>query len=340
MIGFAIVGTGDIARVHAQALAAVEGAFLVGVFDTDWQRCQTFAQQHGCKAYDSMESLLSDEEVAVVSICTPSGLHSAYAVMAARAKKHFVTEKPMAITAEQLDEMIAAAEENGVKAAVIVQKRFSASVEKLRKAIAEGRLGQIYSADCFLRYFRTADYYTQNGGWRGTWALDGGGALMNQGIHGVDLVQYLMGGAKSVVSHCRTMARPIETEDHAYLLVEYENGAIGAIHSSTVCAPGLLCTVTVCGEKGTVVLQEDAVVKWEVEGETWAPEKKTGVSAHKDPMAFPIDNHVIQLSDLVEAIRQDRQPVVDLYKGRKAVDIILAAYESSKQGGKVVYLKK
>ena len=340
MIGFAIVGTGAIARVHAQALAVVEGAQLVGVFDTAQQRCREFAQKQGCKAYETAEALLADEQVAAVSICTPSGLHGHYAVMAAKAGKHFVTEKPMAITRQQLDEMIAAAEENGVKAAVIVQKRFADCVVKLKRAIEEGRLGQIYSADCFMRYYRTEDYYSQNGGWRGTWALDGGGALMNQGIHGVDLVQYLMGGAKSVVAHCRTMARPIETEDHAYLLVEYENGAIGAIHSSTVCAPGLPCTVTVCGEKGTVVLQEDAIVKWEVEGETWEPEKKTGVSAHKDPMAFPIDNHVIQLKDLVEAIRQDRQPVVDLYKGRKAVDIILAAYQSSKQGGNVVYLKK
>ena len=136
------------------------------------------------------------------------------------------------------------------------------------------------------------------------------------------------------------MARPIETEDHAYLLVEYENGALGAIHSSTVCYPGLPCTITVCGEKGTVVLQEDAIVKWEVEGDTWEPEKKTGVSAHRDPMAFPIDNHVVQFKDLIEAIEQDRQPTVDLYKGRRAVDIILAAYESSRQGGRTVELKK
>lgn len=340
MIGFAIVGTGAIARVHAQAMAALEKARLVGVFDTSRERCAAFAQQHGCKAYDSMESLLSDGEVAVVSICTPSGLHGPYGVMAANAKKHFITEKPMAITRQQLDEMIAAAEENGVKAAVIVQKRFADCVVKLKRAIEEGRLGQIYSADCFMRYYRTEDYYSQNGGWRGTWALDGGGALMNQGIHGVDLVQYLMGGARSVVAHCRTMARPIETEDHAYLLVEYENGAVGTIHSSTVCSPGLPCTVTICGEKGTVVLQEDAIVKWEVEGETWEPEKRTGVSAHRDPMAFPIEHHISQFADLIEAIEQDRQPVVDLYKGRRAVDIILAAYESSRQGGCKVQLKK
>lgn len=340
MIGFAIVGTGAIAQVHARAIASIDSARLVGVFDTASERCREFAACHGCRAYATMEELFADREVAAVSICTPSGLHAPYAIMAARAGKHFVTEKPMAITHTQLDEMIAAAEENGVKAAVIVQKRFSDSAEKVKQAIEKGWLGRIYSADCFLRYYRTEEYYTQNGGWRGTWALDGGGALMNQGIHGVDLVQYLMGGVKTVVAHCRTAARPIETEDHAYLLAEYENGAMGVIHSSTVCYPGLPCTITVCGEKGTVVLQEDTIVKWDVEGKSWEPEKKTGVSSHRDPMAFPIDNHIIQLRDLIEAIEQDRQPVVDLYKGRRAVDIILAAYESSRLGGQTVVLKK
>lgn len=330
---FAILGCGAIARVHAQAIASLENARLTGVYDQNAGQAEAFAREFGCRGFHSVEEMLADTEVDIVSICVPSGLHAQYAVMAARAKKHIVVEKPMAITARQLEEVVRAVEENGVKITVIVQMRFQENVKRLKAAIEEGRLGRIYFADCRMRYYRSEEYY-RTGGWRGTWEMDGGGALMNQGIHGIDLVQHLMGGVKSVYADCRTMARPIETEDAAYLLVEYCNGAIGMIQGTTIAEPGEPRTVTVSGEKGTVVLQEDAIVRWDVAGES-LPTGRTGMGSFRDPMAFSCAGHALQLQDLLDAIREDRPSAVDAVEGRKAVDIILAAYHSSRTGQKI-----
>lgn len=334
IFGFAIIGCGAIARIHAQAIASLEDARLTAVFDQNTGHAVAFAREFGCRSYGTVEEMLADPDVDVVSICVPSGLHAKFAVLAANAKKHIVVEKPMAITAQQLEEMTRAVTENGVKITVIVQMRFQENVRLLKAAIDNGRLGRIYFADCRMRFCRSPEYY-QNGGWRGTWEMDGGGALMNQGIHGIDLVQYLMGGVKSVYADCRTMARQIETEDTANLLVEYRNGAIGVIQGTTIAVPGEPRTITISGEKGTVVLQEDAIVRWDVERESLAS-GETDVGSCQDPMAFSFGCHALQLRELLDAIREDRPSAVDATEGRKAVDIILAAYRSSQTGQKVL----
>ena len=238
----------------------------------------------------------------------------------------------MAITRQQLDAVEQAVAQSGVKLAVISQLRFQASVQRLKKAIENGELGKIYFADCRMRYYRSQKYYDQ-GGWRGTWALDGGGALMNQGIHGIDLVQYIMGGVKTVYAQCRTLGRNIETEDAANLLVEYHCGALGVIQGTTLANPGEPRTITISGEKGTVIMQEDTIVRWDVEGqplETGA----TDVNSCKDPGAFYCGFHQTQLEELLDAIRFDRRPFVDEKEGRKGVEIILAAYDSERTGEK------
>ena len=332
IFSFAIIGCGAIARIHAEAIASLEDARLTAVFDQNTAHAAAFAREFGCRSYGTVEEMLADPDVDVVSICVPSGLHAKFAVLAANAKKHIVVEKPMAITAQQLEEMTHAVMENGVKISVIVQMRFQENVRLLKAAIDEGRLGRIYFADCRMRFYRSPEYY-QNGGWRGTWKMDGGGALMNQGIHGIDLMQYLMGGVKSVYADCRTMARQIETEDTANLLVEYRNGAVGVIQGTTIAVPGEPRTITISGEKGTVVLQEDAIVRWDVEGESLAT-GETNVDSCQDPMAFSFGCHALQLRDLLNAIREDRPSAVAATEGRKAVDIILTAYLSSQTGQK------
>ena len=334
IFGFAIIGCGAIARIHVEAIASLQNARLTAVYDQNADQAVAFAREFGCRSYDSAEKMLEDPDVDIVSICVPSGLHAKFAVLAANAKKHIVVEKPMAITTQQLDEMTRAVAENGVKITVIVQMRFQENVKLVKAAIDEGRLGRIYFADCRMRFYRSPEYY-RNGGWRGTWEMDGG-ALMNQGIHGIDLMQYLMGGVKSVYADCRTMARQIETEDAANLLVEYRNGAIGVIQSTTIAVPGEPRTITISGEKGTVVLQEDAIVRWNVEGEGLAT-GETDVGSCQDPMAFSFGCHALQLRDLLDAIREDRPSAVDATEGRKAVDIILAAYRSSQTGQKVLF---
>ena len=333
MKNFALIGCGAIAEMHATAIEAIGGAALYGVYDTRSESAARFAKKHGCRVFSTVEELCSCPQVDIVSICTPSGLHADLAIMAAEAGKHIVVEKPMAITKEQLDRLVETVEAHHVKVEVITQLRFSDAIKKTKKAIDEGRLGKILLADFRGKFFRSEEYYAM-GGWRGTWAMDGGGALMNQGVHGVDLIQYLMGGIKSVSALCRTQARNIETEDSAYLLVEYANGAIGSIHSTTVAAPGYPRMIEISGEKGTIRLEEDCIIGWDIEGEEEELGKTTS-RAGSDPMAFSHSMHMLQFQDLIDAIDNDRTPLVDVHEGRKPVDVILAAYESSKTGCRV-----
>ena len=333
--GISIIGSGAIARLHAQAIADIENAKLVGVCGSSFEKSKAFASEFDCKAYKSVEELLLDSETEVVSICTPSGSHAEFAVAAANAKKHLLIEKPLAITNAQLNEIQRAVEENGVKVQVVAQLRFTPSVQKLKKAIDEGKLGRILFADFIMKYYREPKYYSESN-WKGTWAMDGGGALMNQGVHGVDILQYLVGGVKSVYAHCRTMLHEIEVEDTANILLEYKNGAIGAFQATTAAYPGGPRTIKITGTNGTVVIEEDTIVRWDVQGsekeETLNPSK---FASSANPMAFSSDYHKLQIIDLLNAIETGGKALVDEKEGAKPVKIILAAYESERTGNKI-----
>lgn len=331
--GFALIGCGMIARVHAAAIEHIEGARIVGVYDNFYESAKKFADERGCRAYATLDELFGDKEVEIVNICTPSGLHAELAIKAANAGKNIIVEKPMAITEEQLNEVIAAVEKNHVKAEVVTQLRFTPAVKKLKQAIDDGKLGKILLADYKMKYYRSQDYY-DHGAWRGTWKMDGGGAMMNQGIHGIDLLQYLVGGVKSVYATCRTMSRKIETEDTANVIVEFNNGATGVIQCTTIAAPGYPRSIEITGEKGTVILSEDKIANWDIEGET-AEKEELNTASFSDPSAIDFENHKLQFEDLINAVETDGKPLVDVYEGRKPVDIILASYKSSKLGAKV-----
>ena len=331
---FCLIGCGAIARLHAKAISNIQGAKLLAVYDYSYEYAQKFAQEHNCVAYRSLDEMLSQNDIKIVNICTPSGLHAEQIVKAAKAKKHIIVEKPMAITKDQLEQAISAVQENGVKLEVVSQLRFTPSIQKLKKAIDEGKLGRILFADFGMKYYRSQEYYNQ-GGWRGSWKMDGGGALMNQGIHGIDLLQYLIGGVKSVYAQCRTMARDIEVEDTANVLVEYENGAIGVIQGTTVAEPGYPRIIEITGTKGTVRVREDVIECWDIEGEDQEKDSVSLFDSGSDPMAFSEKFHEMQFLDLISAIENDTKPFVDEIEGRKPVDIILAAYQSEKTGQKV-----
>ncbi len=333
MKNFAIIGCGAAAKIHAGALSGLENGRLYGVFDHNGERAKAFAAEHGCKAFATMEELLSCKDVEIVNVCVPSGLHAEVAVAALQAKKHVVVEKPMAITKEQIAAIIAAAEGNDRKVAVITQYRFTPATQKVKKAIDEGKLGKILLADFSGKYYRSAEYYA-SAAWRGTMAMDGGGALMNQGIHGIDVIQYLLGGVKSVQATCRTLRHDVEVEDSAYLLVEYKNGAIGCIHGTTTASPGYPRRIEINGTKGSIVLEEDSIVRWDVEGDDEPLGKRT-VNSGADPMALNYRYHRLQLADLIVAIEEDRPPLVDVHEGKKPVEIILAAYESNRTGKRI-----
>ncbi len=340
-IRFGIIGCGTISNWHADAIAEIEGATLVGVTDVYEPARIAFAEKRGVKAYESAEALLADAEIDCVCICTPSGLHAPLAIAAANAGKHAVVEKPMALTHEEIADLVEAFEKNNVKLGVVSQLRFSAAVQALKKAVDSGALGKIVVADLSMKFFRSQEYYDK-GGWRGTWKMDGGGALMNQGIHGIDILQYVMGPIKSVSGIARTLVRNIEVEDTAVAVLEFENGALGQIVGTTSIAPGSDRVLEICGSEGTIVLTEDSVTSWECPNmaipEELAQNNRTGSTA-ADPTNFSIAGHVRQLQDMVDAIREDRAPMITQHDGRKPVELILAIYESSKTGKPVILSK-
>lgn len=338
--GFGLIGCGIISKWHADSILKIEDAVLVGATDNRKENAEEFAKNYSCRVFSSIDEMLECDEIDIVCICTPSGLHAPMAIKAANAGKHFVVEKPMAITKEQMKGMIDACEKNGVKGAVISQVRFTNAIQTVKKAIENGELGDILLGDVYMKYFRSAEYYA-SAGWRGTWEMDGGGALMNQGIHGIDMLQYLVGPVKSVMGMCRTLARDIEVEDTANVLLQFENGAIGTIQGATSIEPGYPMRIEISGTRGTVVIEGEEIKKWDVDGKTLEEKEESGEKAksYQNPTAFSTDNHTMQIKDLIDAIKEGRRPLVDIYEGKRPVDIILGAYESSKSG-KMVELDK
>lgn len=337
VLGFGIIGCGMIARWHANAVKSIPGARLIGVTDTFEQSRKAFAKEYEVKDFDSVEALLKAPEIDVICICTPSGLHAPLAIQAAEAGKHVIVEKPMALTLKEADDVIKAVEANKVKMAVISQLRFTPAVMKIKETVDKGELGRLVCGDIYMKYYRSQEYYDK-GGWRGTWKMDGGGALMNQGIHGVDLLLYMMGPVKSVFAYTRTLARKIEVEDTAAAVVEFKNGAIGVIQGTTSVFPGAPRRLEISGDKGTIVLEEDSIASWSIEGQEIPEDIKLGHTENmsaSNPAAFGFEGHIKQISDMVDAIKYDRKPMVDQYDGRRPVELIVSIYESSRTGKSV-----
>ena len=337
-LGFGIIGCGMIANWHAGAVAQIAGAKLVGVTDVNSDMRAAFAGKYNVSQFGSIDELLSCPDIDVVSICTPSGLHASLAVQAANAGKHIIVEKPMALNLAQADEIIKACEVNKVKLAVISQLRFAPAVKKLKQAVDQGLLGRLISGDIYMKYYRSQQYYDASG-WRGTWAMDGGGALMNQGIHGIDLLQYVMGPVKSVFAHTRTLAREIEVEDTAAAVLEFKNGALGVVQGTTSIYPGQPRRLEINGDRGTITLEEDCISSWVIEGRQKPDDvviMHTNIGSSSAPADFGLDGHISQITDMVDAVNNNRVPFVDCIEGRKSIEIIMAIYESSRTSKLIV----
>lgn len=333
-LGFGIIGCGAISKMHAGAMEAVEGARLVACTDVNPSNLERFSKEYDIKAYSTATEMLNDENINAVSICTPSGLHKKFCIDAANAGKHIVVEKPMALTTEECDFIIEACEKNNVKLEVISQNRYKQTFRYVKDLVAGGALGKIVSADIYMKYYRSPEYYASSD-WKGTWKMDGGGALMNQGIHGVDILLFIMGVVKSVFGFARTLARDIEVEDTASAVVEFQNGALGVIQGTTSVSPGYPRRMEINGTKGSITLVEGDITVWDVEGVKKPDFTVPEDHSHNDPMAFNIEGHIKQISDLVEAVKTGRDTFVNQYEGRKPVELINAIYESSRTGRKI-----
>lgn len=332
-IRFGIIGCGIIADFHANALMEIPNeAELVGVTDVVYDAAEKFSKRHGIKVFKTLDEMLSSSDIDVVNICTPSGYHADVAVKAANAKKHIIVEKPMAITNQQLDSIEKACEENDVILSSISQNRFSRGVRMTKKAIEDGMLGKIVCADVYMKYNRTQEYY-DSGSWRGTKRIDGGGALMNQGIHGVDLLQYLAGPIKSVYAISKTLVRKIEVEDTLSAVVNFENGATGVIQATTSVFPGYPRRLEVNGDKGSIALEETSVTRWDIDNSKYEDIvlQPALTCTASTPTAISTDGHTKQFLDVIRAIKTKTKPLIDVKEGRKPVDIILAIYKSAQE---------
>lgn len=338
--GIGIVGTGMIARHHARAIAAVEGAHLAAVASRSADRAQTLAGELGCKGYGSVTAMLEDPEIEIVSICTPSGAHLEPALAAAEAGRHLIIEKPLEITLERCDAIIEAAAKHGVQLAGVFQSRFFEAAGVLKQAVEAGRFGDLVLADAYVKWFRPQEYYDQ-GGWKGTKRFDGGGALMNQSIHAVDLLLWLAGPVASVQAYCGIRGHErIEVEDTAVAALQFENGAMGVLEGSTAVFPGFLKRLEISGTAGSAILEEEDLKSWSFRDETAEDERirarfgaatRTGGGA-SDPGAIGIEGHRKQFQEFVESVRSGRPVELNGEEARKAVALILAVYRSAAEG--------
>lgn len=334
-VRFAVMGCGQISALHIQSILSLEEAELLGVYDVVPEAARRVGAQHGVTAYATPEALCADPRVDAVCICTPSGLHAQHALAVIAGGKHVLVEKPMALSLADCDAVSAAARARGVLVGVVSQMRFSEAVRQVKRMVEEGDLGRIACVDLSMKYYRSPEYYG-SGAWRGTWAMDGGGALMNQGIHGVDLLQYIMGSVQSVYAQAGTFVHDIEVEDALSAVVRFDSGALGVIQATTSAYPGYPRRLEICGEHGSVLLEEDHIVRREVKGEPAFMEQSApalqGVQSHKDPMALSADGHQAQIRDFISAILYQTPLLVDDREGRKTVEIVLNAYASAASG--------
>ncbi len=340
-VGFGMVGCGVIAPFHAKGIRETPDAKLVAACDPNEAAARKFSAEHGnIPHYTELEEMLKKDDLHAVCICTPSGMHSDQAVMAARAKKHVLCEKPLDITLPKIDRMIRVCKQEGVKLGGIFQRRTYEASMKVRDAVQGGLLGKMVLGDIYQKFYRSPEYY-RSGAWRGTWAMDGGGALMNQGVHGIDLLLWIMSDVKSVVARADHLVRDIEVEDTAAAIVTFENGAFGVIEGATSCNPGEGARLELHGEKGTIILTDAGITRWAVakggrlaEDEKIAPqqERAHGVS---DPRAISAEGHITLVRDFVDAIKTDREPMITGESARKSVELILAIYDSARTGREV-----
>ena len=347
---FGLVGCGVIGPVHAEALASLPEARLVAVADLNMERAHKLTAHYGGTAYPDLQSMLQREPLDVVIVCTPSGLHGEHACQVMRAGRHVIVEKPMEIRREALDEMLRVQQETGMKLAIISQHRFDPASQQVRQLVDDNAFGRLVMGNALIPWWRSQAYY-DSGAWRGTWKLDGGGVLMNQSIHSIDLLQWLMGPVKSVMAYTDTLAHRMETEDVAVAVLRFASGALGVIAATTGAYPGVSTRIEIFGNQGAAIIENDELAflhlardEKEAAGDYGVGiKRKPGQSpnnsgASANPAALVANSHALQIADMIRAIREDGTPLVDGYAGRQPVEIILSIYESARTQREITLL--
>jgi UDP-N-acetyl-2-amino-2-deoxyglucuronate dehydrogenase len=338
----ALVGAGVIGKHHGTVISQLTDRIsLVAIVDVVPDKARELAEKHGGRAYEKLADAITAEEIDVVVVCTPTGRHGEIAIEALEAGKHVIIEKPAEITVERTDEIIAAQQKAGTLVTVISQHRFDPSTEQVLGAIARGELGRLTSGIASIDWWRGQSYY-DSGDWRGTWALDGGGALMNQGVHTVDLLVAALGNPVEVFAWTGTLAHQrIEVEDVAAAVVRFESGALGMLHATTAAYPGLSARLQVHGDRGSAVIDDDQLVFFEVTAAGETPEERLmgttsarsapTPTAGSDPSQLS-DAHKSQYENFLAALDGTEEVRVDLATNRRSIAVITGVYESARTG--------
>ena len=343
---FGIIGSGMIGRLHAKAIESMVGGTLHSVYNHRTEGAAKLASEHGVQSFSDLAEFLADPELEVVTVCTPSGAHFDPALAALRAGKHVICEKPLEVTTVRIDELIAAAAASGKTLASVLNRRFNPGMDAMREAVEAGRFGRLCSASCYVKWYRDQAYY-DSAAWRGTWALDGGGVLMNQAIHAIDSLLLLAGPVAFVRADTTCLAHArIEVEDIAVAIVVFENGARGVIEGST-CSwskDGHPARIQLAGTDGSAFLADESFEVWDFREATAADDhirtnlmKGAGVGlGANNPAAINYLQHQRNFEEIVQAIQAGREPSTSAREARKAVAVIEAIYESARDGGKRV----
>ncbi len=324
---FAIYGCGAIARTHAEAILNIENAELFACADLSEASASLFAEKYKIKKYDSLDALCADADIDVINVCTPSGTHADIATRVLAANKNIILEKPMAITGADCDRIIEAADGSHGKLTVISQLRTSPDIRRLKSMIDSGELGRILLCELNMNYYRSDEYY--KGSWRGTKLMDGGGALMNQGIHGIDILGYLVGKVTRVGSIVRTVAHDIEVEDLAVANLEFESGALGIVTASTATSPGFDRKLKIYGTRGYAFVTETRIVELSLDGVSIPCEEFVSAGTASTNLVNDISGHKRQISNFIDVICGKECEYIDEREGKIPVELIERIYSSS-----------
>ena len=333
-VRFGIVGAGNIAPFHIHSIRACKNAEVVAIADTVEEKAKKAGEEFKIDAYGDPREMFNRKDIDVVTLCVPSGLHMQVAIDAMEAGKHVISEKPIEVTLEKIDKMIEVSKKTKKFISCVFQSRFFENAKRIRDDVTAGKFGKLILGDMYNKWYRSPEYY-KSAGWRATWELDGGGALMNQAVHGVDLLQYYMGEPVSVNAYCETLSHDIKVEDTAVAVLRFKSGALGVIEGTTNVYPGSARKIEIQGTKGTAVLEDyNTLIKYEFEGQgdtsaKYNEAKVKGGSA--DPTAMSRETHAKQFAAYIEALMAGKEPPIGAQEARKSVEIILAIYKSAKE---------
>ena len=324
-----VIGAGNISGTHARAAVAA-GLRIAGVYGENQEKTRQLADRHGASAFTTLDALLAHQPLDLVMIGSPSGRHAEHAIAAARTGRHVLVEKPLDISTARVDRLVEEATRAGVTLGVFFQDRLKPEIVEMKRRIDAGEIGVPLLATGEVKWFRPRDYYSSSR-WRGTWALDGGGALMNQGIHTVDLMLYLLGPVAAVSGLTATRFHNIEAEDTATALLEFVNGAQGTIDVTTAAASGSPRRLRIAGSEGSLLLEGDRLIET-TDGPTAPPPMLENAAS---PVVTDVSNHLRIIEDFIDAIRRRRAPVCDGVEGRRSVEVVEAVYRSAREQRRV-----